>query len=134
MELIVVLAILGLLAALVTPRVMGALGKAKVSTTEVQIEQISGALEFFFIDNGRYPTAQEGLEGLVAAPGNLATWNGPYLAKSEVPADGWKRPFTYEPAGKDEAKPYYLYSLGADGRPGGTGNDRDVGRLPGPES
>lgn len=126
MELLVVLAIMGLLAALVTPRVMGALTKAKSQTTATQIDQLGAALDFFKVDNGRYPTSEEGLKALIEAPSGLATWNGPYLAKPQVPEDAWKRAFHYGTDGDG----YDLYSLGADGRAGGTGANADIGRLP----
>jgi general secretion pathway protein G len=126
MELLVVLAIMGLFATMVLPHMMGALGKAKNETTATQIEQISAALDYFKIDNGRYPTTDEGLQALVTAPAALTTWNGPYLAKPELPVDGWKHPFQYQLDGDSFA----LYSLGADGKPGGTGADADIGRLP----
>ena len=126
MELMVVLAIMALLATLVLPHAMGALGKAKTGTTQTQIEQLSAALDFFKVDNGRYPTGEEGLKALIDAPPGLSSWNGPYLAKPEIPQDSWKRAFIYEPTGDTFA----LYSLGADGRPGGAGENADRGRLP----
>jgi general secretion pathway protein G len=125
MELLVVLAIMGLLAGLVMPRVMAALGKAKVETTKTQIDQLATALDFFQIDNGRYPTSSEGLKALIERPSGLATWNGPYVAKNEIPADGWRRPLVYE----ESASSYSLYSLGADGKAGGGGANGDLGRL-----
>jgi general secretion pathway protein G len=126
MELMVVLAIMALLATLVLPHAMGALGKAKAGTAKTQVEQLSAALDFFKVDNGRYPSAEEGLKALVEAPSGLSTWNGPYLSKPEIPLDSWKRPFVYEPQGESFA----LFSLGADGKPGGTGENADRGRLP----
>jgi general secretion pathway protein G len=125
MELLVVLAIMGMLAGLVLPRVMGALGKAKIETTKTQIDQLASALDFFQVDNGRYPTAAEGLQALVTRPPGLTSWNGPYVAKNEVPLDGWHHAFLYEENGSR----YSLYSLGADGRAGGTGADSDLGRA-----
>lgn len=126
MELLVVLAIMGLLAAIVTPRVMGTLGKAKTQTTGTQVDQLGAALDFFKVDNGRYPTSEEGLKALIEAPSGLAAWNGPYLAKPQIPEDAWKRAYHYETDGDS----YDLYSLGADGREGGKGADADIGRLP----
>jgi general secretion pathway protein G len=126
MELLVVLAIMGLLATLVLPHVMGALGKAKTQTTDSQIEQLGAALDMFKVDNERYPTTEEGLAALVEAPAGLATWGGPYLAKQSPPLDAWKRPFHYE----FKRDSYALYSLGADDRIGGTGDDADRGQAP----
>jgi general secretion pathway protein G len=126
MELLVVLAIMGLLAGLVLPRVMGALGKAKIDTTKTQVDQLSAALDFFQVDNGRYPNTGEGLEALIKRPDGLATWNGPYLAKNEIPLDGWHHPFIYQ--ADQDADGYSITSLGADGKPGGTGANADVSR------
>ena len=125
MELLVVLAIMGLLAGLVLPRVMGALGKAKIETTKTQIDQLAAALDFFQVDNGRYPSSSEGLEALVTRPPGLTSWNGPYVTKNDIPLDGWHHPFLYEESGSG----YSLTSLGADGRAGGSGADSDVGRA-----
>lgn len=126
MELLVVLAIMGLLATLVMPHVMGALGKAKAQTTGTQVEQLSAALDMFNVDNGRYPTTEEGLEALVKAPAGLDSWKGPYLAKPTLPVDAWKHPFQYETKGDT----YALYSLGADGETGGIGKNADLGQPP----
>lgn len=128
MELLVVLSIMGMLAGLVMPRVMGALGKAKINTTEVQIDQLAAALDFFMVDNGRYPTSSEGLTALISAPAGLASWGGPYLAQSELPTDGWQQPFSYE-ADAGAPTSYNLYSLGADGRLGGKGAQSDLTRA-----
>jgi general secretion pathway protein G len=127
MELLVVLAIMGLLAGLVLPRVMGTLGKAKVQTTQSQIDLLATALDMFQVDNGRYPTASEGLQALVTRPPGLATWNGPYVARNGVPLDGWHHAFVYQST-PDGAGGFAIYSLGADGRTGGTGADADIGR------
>jgi general secretion pathway protein G len=127
MEMLVVLAIMGLLAGLVLPRVMGALGKAKVETTKTQVDELAAALDFFQIDNGRYPSTSEGLAALITRPPGLATWNGPYLAKHEVPLDGWHHAFVYD-AGSDTSESYSLASLGADGRTGGAGANADIVR------
>jgi general secretion pathway protein G len=123
-ELLVVLAILGLLAALATPQVVKYLGKARADTARIEIKNISSALDLFFIDNGRYPTQQEGLNALVDGPGGLASWRGPYLKTKGPPADPWGRPYQYRYPGQHSE--YDLYSLGADNAPGGTGDNEDI--------
>jgi general secretion pathway protein G len=123
-ELLVVLAILGMLVALVTPQVLKYLGRAKTDTTRIQIENISGALDLFRLDVGRYPTQVEGLQALVEAPAGLSVWNGPYLKQKGIPLDPWGHAFNYKaPGGHGD---FDLYSLGADGVPGGTGENQDV--------
>ncbi len=125
LEMLIVLAILGMLAALVVPRLGGKVIEAQVRTTQVQIVSLGGALETFAIDAGRYPTAAEGLDALINRPAALPVerWKtGPYLQKSTLPKDGWGRPFIYEISdGK-----YVIKSLGADGAVGGTGPDADL--------
>lgn len=121
-ELLVVLAILTLLAGLVGPRVLGQLGGAKTKTAALQIADIEKALEIFKLDVGRFPTTEEGLDALVKKPANVpAGWAGPYL-KGGVPADPWSRPYQYQ----SSANAIEIVSLGADGAPGGDGENADV--------
>ena len=124
MELLVVLAILGLLMALVGPNVMRQLGGAKTKTAGIQIKDLEQAMEMYKLDVGRYPSTQEGLEALVRKPSNATGWNGPYL-KSDVPLDPWNREYHYKyPGEKGEID---IYTYGANGSPGGDGEDADVG-------
>lgn len=123
-ELLVVMAILVLLAGVVGPRVLNYLGSSKSKAAKVQIEALATSLELFHIDVGRYPSTSEGLRALVAKPASAAVWNGPYLKKSEVPVDPWGRDFVYAAPGK--RGPFDLSSLGADGAPGGEGENADV--------
>ena len=120
-ELLVVLAILTLLAGLVGPRVLGQLGGAKAKTAAVQIADLDKSLELFKLDVGRYPTTQEGLQALVTKPGAVNGWNGPYL-KGGVPNDPWGNPYQYSLTAADPQ----IVSLGADGAPGGEGENADV--------
>jgi general secretion pathway protein G len=122
-ELMIVLFILGLLAALVAPRLMGRLGKAKQKTAQAQIQLLATALDLFHLDVGRYPTTEEGLKALREKPENLPAWGGPYLDKA-VPNDPWTRPYVYKSPG--EHGPYDLYSQGADGADGGEGENQDI--------
>jgi general secretion pathway protein G len=123
-ELLVVLAILGLLAALATPQVVKYLGKAKTDTARIEIKNIGSSLDMFLIDNGRFPSQQEGLAALVDNPGNLPSWRGPYLKTKGAPVDPWGRPYQYRFPGQHGE--YDLYTLGADNAPGGTGENEDV--------
>ncbi len=122
-ELLVVLAILALLAGLVGPRVLNQLGGAKSKTAAVQIADLDKALELFKLDVGRYPTTEEGLAALQTRPASVATgWAGPYL-KGGLPNDPWGRPYKYT-LGADGA--IEILSLGADGAPGGEGENVDL--------
>ncbi|TMA11405.1 MAG: type II secretion system protein GspG [Deltaproteobacteria bacterium] len=122
-ELLVVMVIIGLLAALVVPTYMGRERKARSQAARAQIELLGTALDTFRLDVGRYPTTQEGLEALRTQPSGLERWDGPYL-KKEVPTDPWGKPFVYRSPG--EHGPYDLLSYGADGVPGGEGDNRDI--------
>lgn len=122
-ELMIVLFILGLLAALVAPRLMGRVGKAKQKTAQAQIQLLATALDLYHLDVGRYPTEEEGLKSLYAKPESGSNWSGPYLDKA-VPKDPWARDYVYKCPG--EHGPYDLYSLGADGQPGGEGENADI--------
>ncbi len=123
-ELLVVLAILGLLVGLVGPQVMKALGSSKTKTARIQIENLAGTLDIYRLDVGRYPTTSEGLQALVEKPSGVDNWNGPYLKKSKVPEDPWGYPYHYRSPG--EHGPFDLWSLGADNREGGEGEDQDI--------
>lgn len=123
-ELMVVMIILGLLAALVAPRMFGKLGKAKTNAAYTQIQMFGTALDSFRLDVGRYPTSAEGLEALISPVAGADDWNGPYLKKTEIPLDPWNQPYLYESPGKNGD--YDLYSLGADKAEGGEGENTDV--------
>ena len=126
-ELLVVLAILTLLAGLVGPRVLNQLGGAKSKTAGVQIADLDKSLELFKLDVGRYPTTEEGLNALVTKPGNVNGWTGPYL-KGGVPTDPWGKPYKYANPGANGG--LEIISLGADGAPGGDGENADVRNTP----
>ena len=124
MELLVVLAILGLLMALVGPNVMRQLGGAKTKTAGIQIRDMEQALEMYKLDVGRYPTTSQGLDALVKKPSGASGWNGPYL-KASVPEDPWGGEYQYKSPG-DRAD-VDIFTYGADSNPGGDGEDADVG-------
>lgn len=123
-ELLVVMFIIGLLVALVAPNIMGRTEKAKADAARAQIANLETALEMFKLDVGRFPTSQEGLDALRAASSGTERWSGPYLKKA-VPADPWGKPYVYRSPGQSNA-PYELESYGADGVPGGTGDNADI--------
>jgi general secretion pathway protein G len=124
MELLVVLAILGLLMSLAGPQVLRQLGGAKTKTALIQIRDLEQALEMYKLDVGRYPNGTQGLEALVRNPGGVAGWNGPYL-KSDVPLDPWNQPYHYKYPG--ERGELDIFTYGQNGVPGGDGEDADVG-------
>jgi general secretion pathway protein G len=126
LELLVVVAIIGLLAAYVGPKYFSQIGKSEQTVAKSQIEGFSRALGTYRIDVGAYPTTEEGLAALVAKPGDsdkAAKWNGPYLEKTP-PLDPWGRPYIYRsPGSKGD---FELMSYGKDGQPGGSGDAADI--------
>jgi general secretion pathway protein G len=123
-ELLVVLAILGLLVAIATPRLIQYLGGAKAESADIQIERLGGVLDLYRLEIGAYPTEQEGLKALVERPQQAVAWNGPYLKNKDALTDPWGRPYLYRFPGQHGD--YDLYTLGADGADGGEGEDRDI--------
>jgi general secretion pathway protein G len=123
-ELIIVLVILGLLAAVVAPRVLDRLSKGKEQIARIQIKELDGALQLFSFDMGRYPNSSEGLEALIRNPGNLEAWRGPYLDKAQLPKDPWGKPYVYRSPGLHGD--YDLLSYGPDGVEGGDGENSDI--------
>jgi general secretion pathway protein G len=123
-EMLVVITIIGLIMALVAPRVLNYLSESKTKTAKIQIESLGSALDLFFLDSGRYPSSSEGLAALVQRPGNVPAWNGPYLKGSLVPTDPWGNAYIYRSPGEHGA--YDIVSFGADGQEGGTGTATDI--------
>lgn len=126
-ELLVVLIILGLLAALVGPRILGRVGGAKQKVAKSQIAMLEAALDQYRLDMGRYPTTEEGLKALIEPPEDeeeRKNWRGPYLKKKKIPKDPWGRPYQYRCPG--EHGEFDLWSYGADGQPGGEGENADI--------
>ncbi len=112
-EMLVVIAIIGLLAGLVGPRVLGSLSESKVKTAKIQIESMAAALDLYYLDNGRYPAANEGLTALVQRPASASAWNGPYLKTGAVPVDPWGHAYIYKVPGDHTA--YEIDSFGSAG-------------------
>lgn len=123
LELLVVVVIIGLLAGLVAPRYFDQVGKSNTRIAKAQIDALEKALDQYRLDMGSYPTSDQGLQVLVVKPSGSERWQGPYLKKA-VPADPWNRPYAYRSPG--EHGDYDLFSLGADGQPGGVGESVDV--------
>jgi general secretion pathway protein G len=124
LELLVVLGIIALLAALVAPQVIRYLSDARSETASAQLKNIESAIELYFLDNGTYPIAGSGLTALVTAPAGSTSWRGPYLKKQDGLLDPWGKPFVYRAPGEHGA--YDLYSFGRDGKEGGEGEDKDI--------
>jgi len=124
LELLVVIVIIGLLAGYVAPRYFSQVGRSEVQVAKAQIESIEKALDQYRLDMRRYPNAEEGLQALIAKPADAQAWSGPYLKKA-VPLDPWGRAYVYRTPGQKGE--FELISYGRDGRPGGTGEDADIG-------
>ncbi|MBV8474178.1 MAG: type II secretion system major pseudopilin GspG, partial [Hyphomicrobiales bacterium] len=117
-EMLVVITIIGLIMGLVGPRVLSYLSESKTKAAKIQIESLVAAMDLYYLDNGRYPGANEGLGALVARPASATAWNGPYLKTNSVPADPWGHPYVYKVPG--EHGPYEIDSYGSAG-PDGAG-------------
>lgn len=123
LELLVVMVIIGLLAAYVGPKYFSQVGKSEVKMAQAQIDSLEKALHQYRLDVGSYPTTEQGLNALMTRPGNEPKWQGPYLGKMPPP-DPWGRPYQYKYPG--ERTEFDLFSLGKDGQPGGTGEAADI--------
>lgn len=131
-EILIVVVIVGLLAALVAPRLVGKLTESKEKIARQQIAMLSTALDLYRADVGRYPTTQEGLEALIRRPDTVPVdrWKGPYLKQSKLPIDPWGNPYHYygpeDPKTREKGLDYLIVSFGADGKEGGEGEAKDV--------
>ena len=123
-EMLVVVTIIALFAALVAPRMLRKSDTARVTLAHAQINSFMTALGSYKLDTGLFPTTEEGLQALRTQPANLAQWQGPYLPQ-EIPVDPWGRPYTYKFPGEHGDEPDII-SLGADGQPGGEGINADI--------
>ncbi len=127
-EILVVIVVIAVLATLVAPNVFRHVGTAKDATARTQIEMLGAALDAYRLDNGRYPATAQGLAALWQEPQvapRPTNWRGPYLRK-EVPLDPWNNPYVYRSPGRETSLGYEILSYGADGRPGGEGEDADL--------
>lgn len=125
LELLVVLAILGLLYAIVGPQVIKYLSSSKTETASVQVKNIDAAMKLLRLDAGRYPTTEEGLNALVTQPQSMTNWRGPYLPNAAALNDPWQHPYKYINPGKHGE--IDIYTFGSDDAEGGTGEAKDLG-------
>ncbi len=123
-EIMVVLVIIGLLAALIVPSVMDRPDEARRVKAQQDIRALQSALKLYRLDNYRYPDQSQGLEALVNEPESARNWKGPYV--DSLPADPWDQPYRYRNPGR-EGRDIDIYTLGADNREGGEGPDADIG-------
>jgi len=123
-EMLVVIALIALIAAVLTPALIGQMSRARAKTAQVELETVASAVELFRSDVGRYPTQTEGLQALLADPGNIQGWTGPYLKDPNALNDPWSRPLIY--AVDPQGISFSVQTLGADGKEGGGGADRDL--------
>jgi len=123
LELLVVMVIIGLLAGYVGPKYFSQIGKAETKTAKAQIDALAKALDQYRLDTGHYPSSEQGLVALTAAPSDESRWQGPYLQKA-VPKDPWDKPYQYRYPG--QYNEYDLWSFGKDGQPGGMDEAADV--------
>ena len=123
-EILVVLVLLGIVMGIVAGNFIGQGEEAKRKAASIEISQIVNTLDLFKLEIGRYPTSQEGLQALVTAPAGATNWNGPYWKKSSIPKDPWGNDYRYTSPGQKGA--YDIVSLGADGKEGGDGTNKDI--------
>jgi general secretion pathway protein G len=124
LELLVVIVIIGLLAAFVAPKYFGQIGKSKTQMARAQIESLDKAIDQYRLDTGSYPSTANGLAALSVQPASEGNWHGPYLKKG-VPADPWGNAYIYKSPGSDERE-FEIMSYGRDNAAGGSGEDADV--------
>src|SRR5205085_7349823 len=122
LELLVVLAILGLLIGLVAPAALRQLGSAKEKIAHQSIERLAGVLDIYKLDVGTYPSTDQGLQALITKPSGVTRWNGPYLKGEKLPEDPWGRPYVYRSPSQRPGHEYDLLSLGPTGQAGGAGD------------
>ena len=126
LELLVVLAILGLLIGLVAPRALNLLGSSKEKIVRIDIERLAGNLDIYKLDVGAYPTSDQGLQALISRPQGAERWNGPYLKGDKLPEDPWAPPFVYRFPSQRPGHDYDLYSLGPSGQAGASGENAPI--------
>jgi general secretion pathway protein G len=121
---LVVITIIGLIMALVGPRVLNYLSDSKIKAAKIQIESFKSALDLFYLDTGQYPPTSDGLAALVRSTSAIPAWNGPYLKGEKVPTDPWNHEYAYR--SPSEHGSYDIVSFGSDGQEGGSGNAADI--------
>jgi general secretion pathway protein G len=121
---LVVIGIIGMIAAFLTPNIINQFARAKAKAAQLQLDTLAANVESFSSDVGRYPTEKEGLEALVAQPGGVDGWTGPYVRDRKMLNDPWGRPIIYTV--DTDKRVFEVESLGADGKLGGDGVNRDL--------
>jgi general secretion pathway protein G len=124
-ELLVVILILSILAALIIPRLVARTSDAKIAAAKTDISTFSSLLQQYQVDNGKFPSTEDGLQALVTKPGDATNWKGPYDTKGSIPNDPWGNAYVYQspgPSGQD----FLITSYGSDGQPGGDGDAADI--------
>jgi general secretion pathway protein G len=124
MEMLIVILIIAILASLIVPNLLGKADEAKVAKAKADVSTLASVLMTYRIDNGKYPTTEEGLDALQHQPSDAPNWKGPYSMK-DIPLDPWGNPYVYQSPGPD-GEDFLITSYGADGQPGGTGNAADI--------
>jgi general secretion pathway protein G len=122
-EILVVMVIIGLLASVVGPNIVGKIGGAKIKTARLQVDDLSAALDLYYLELS-YPDTKQGLTALITQPSDAPEWHGPYLRKEQIPRDPWGREYQYRVPGDN--RPYELWSFGADGKDGGESENADI--------
>ena len=123
-EILVVLVLIGIVTGILAGNFLGKGEKAKADAAKIEINQIGQTLDLYKLEIGRYPTSQEGLQALITAPSGVTNWNGPYWKNGTLPKDPWGHEYKYTSPGSKT--PYEILSLGADGKEGGEGPDKDI--------
>lgn len=123
-EMLVVIGIIGLIAAVLTPGLIGQMSRARSKAAQLQLDTLVNAVEMYRSDVGRYPTPEEGLAALIHGPGDAEGWTGPYVRDSKMLQDPWGRTILY--SADVEHQRFFVETMGADGREGGEGADRDL--------
>lgn len=126
LEILVVIAILGLLIGLVAPAVLRQLGGARTSIARQSIERLASVLDIYKLDIGAYPTTAEGLQALVARPASGGNWNGPYVKGDQQPVDPWNHPYVYRSPSTRGGHDYDLCSLGPNGQAGSSDTSAEI--------
>ncbi len=133
-EIMAVVVIIGLLMGIIGQSILGNIRKTRISTTNAQIQALESALTTYQMDNGRFPSSEQGLRALIEKPSGAPepyAWRaGGYLAKKELPRDAWNGEFQYVAPGERNPESFDLWSLGADGKAGGEADDADIGNWP----
>jgi len=124
-EIIIVITIIGVIVAWAGNRIFGQQDQAQARIAKAKIASMAAQLDLYKLDTGKYPTTSDGLKALLQAPGGVSNWNGPYVKNADELKDPWKNDYIYRSPG-EQNRPFEITSLGADGKEGGEGPNRDI--------